>query len=417
MKKRFLALALALAMVLPLGTLSAAAEDEGTPAAPAADAAGTLSFENLSGRMLENYYPLLALGENIQTVEDFDYERQENDLRDMLNKLADGMAYQQAIAAAEAANGNAVGAAAITAAGAQLQTQYDALRETFNHVTSGDMRKDNEALGRQLRNMRDQTVIVGESLYITYKELEAGDAAAERAVAQLERMNREMTLRSELGQVSELTAQQTAAGLAQAKSGQATLRMNKDNICLQLKAMTGVGLDEPLTLGALPSVTAQQLADMDLEADLAKAKEASYELFDAKKTYDDALDAYNDAVRTYGYYSKGNGMMSATHTWQAAQYTYENAGQAYELKFRALYAKVKDCAQVLESKRTALALEQEEYEASALKFEQGAISANAFADAQDALAEAKDAVSGAARDLFSTYRSYCWAVEYGILNS
>ena len=40
---------------------------------------------------------------------------------------------------------------------------------------------------------------------------------------------------------------------------------------------------------------------------------------------------------------------------------------------------------MLATAANALALEQEEYEASALKFEQGAISANAFADAQGRL--------------------------------
>ena len=72
---------------------------------------------------------------------------------------------------------------------------------------------------------------------------------------------------------------------------------------------------------------------------------------------------------------------------------------------------------MLGAKRSALALEAKNYAVSALKYEQGNISANALADAKDSLADAKDGVAGAERDLFSQYRSYYWAVEYGILNS
>ena len=88
----------------------------------------------------------------------------------------------------------------------------------------------------------------------------------------------------------------------------------------------------------------------------------------------------------------------------------------FELNFRTLYAQVKDCAQVLEAKRAALASQERSYAVSALKYDQGNISANALADAKDELSSAKDEVASAERELFSKYRSYTWAVDYGILN-
>ena len=45
-----------------------------------------------------------------------------------------------------------------------------------------------------------------------------------------------------------------------------------------------------ITLGPLPEATAEQLAEMDLERDLAAAKEKSYELYDAEKILEDARD-------------------------------------------------------------------------------------------------------------------------------
>ena len=56
------------------------------------------------------------------------------------------------------------------------------------------------------------------------------------------------------------------------------------------------------------------------------------------------------------------------------------------------------------------------YAASELKYQQGTISQYALLEAKDELAKAEDAVRAAANDLFSTYNTYCWAVQHGILN-
>lgn len=445
MKLRMTALLLSAALTAALGMNAATAENEAT-AAPDAETLpvaetratltvdGTLAFSDLRKRMLAHYYPLLTLSENIQTLEEWDYQRTEDDLRKQLNQIAERQ--WQTIAApsidplALAASGMDAATIAGTIAGtsaasaavspvvrAQLQMQYDAYDEAFDNVRKGKLQADNEGVKRQLRDAQNQTVMMAESLYITCDSLAAQDAALARSIAALERTEREMTLRHQLGQVSALSVQQVSAGLAQARSGRETLRMNRDNLLLQLKAMTGTALDAPLTLGALPQVTQESLDKMDLDADLAKAREASYELYSAKKAYDDAKEAYDDARSEYGSSSPKNEWMQAKHTWQAAQYTYENAKQSYELKFRTLYARVKDAAQALAAKRAAAAAQEKRYAAEALKYEQGTISANALADAQDALAQANDEAASAARDLFTQYRSYENAVTYGILNN
>jgi len=410
----------------------------------APEAEDALRFLDLREKLLENYYPLLTLGESIQTLEEWDYERTESELRDQLNETARqqhaansgssarlaplnamisaglsedpanvALLASQAALQASAATGSALS----SMLSQQLQMQYDAYEEAYDKVREGKLQADNEGVKRQLRNLQDQTVLVAESLFITCKGLAAQDAALTRTVASLERTEREMRLRSELGQVSVLTVQQVDAGLAQARSGQKTLRMNLDNILLQLKAMCGVPLDQTLTIGALPQVTAAQLDAMELEADLARAQEKSYELYDAKKTCDDAKEAYEDAKDEYGERSKKNEWMQAKHTWQAAQYTYENAKQSYELRFRTLFAQVKDAAQALDAKRAAVTAQERLYAAEALRYEQGTISANALANAEDELARVRDEAASALRDLYAQYRTYENAVTYGILNS
>lgn len=52
-----------------------------------------------------------------------------------------------------------------------------------------------------------------------------------------------------------------------------------------------------------------------------------------------------------------------------------------------------------------------------LKYRQGTISQNALLDAEDELSSAKDAVETARRNLFTAYRTYYWAVNYGVMNS
>lgn len=430
MSKRLIALALAMTFGLALGANIVSAEDErpatatlvaaesaekkeaaGTTEAeaPKPDAEGTLSLLNLRSRMLEHYYPLLALEENIKTLEEWDYKRTEDELRDQLNETANKQWGLIMMSSVEPMAGEL--------AQVQMQMQYDALRDAFDDVRDGKLQKDNEGVKRQLRNLQDQTVIVAESLYITLKGLEAQDASLTRTIAALGRTEQEMTLREKLGQISALQLQQVQLGAMQAESGQKTLRMNMDNILMQLKAMSGVELDQSLALAALPTVTAEQVEAMSLEKDLASAQKASYELYDAKKAYDDAKETYDDAQKEYGSYSKKNEWMQAKHTWQAAQYTYENAKQGYELKFRTLYAQVKDAAQIISAKREALAAQEKSYQASALKYKQGTISANELANAGDELAKVKDELASAERDLLTQYRSYQWAVQYGILNS
>lgn len=302
----------------------------------------------------------------------------------------------------------ASGTVAFTELGAVMKANYYQLLALEENIAALKAANGDADTLRQLENAKEQMLLGGETLYITLVGLEAQDAALTRTIAALDRTEQEMTLRRELGQISDLQLSQITNGRAQAVSGQRTLRMNIELARMQLKAMTGVALDGTLTLAALPKVTAEQLAAMDVDTDLARAKQESYTLDEAKRAWDEAAAAA-DAGIAYGVPSAQNGK-------DAARYTYDSAVLTFELSFRTLYAQVKDCAQVLEAKRTALAAQEQSYAASALQYEQGRLSANALADAKDQLAEAKEAVATAERDLFAKYRSYQWAVDYGILN-
>ena len=441
MKKRWTALLLALAMLsaLAVGALadeqkkeeSAAETVQTTP-----DAAGTLSFENLGARMKEKSYALLALEENIALVESTDYEKVEQELRDGLNEIADaqwgmtalGSAGTAALSRVPTTEGppdafdhalagavNAVGAAVGSLASQSLQTQYDALRERFDDVRDGKLQRDNEGVVRQLKSMENNTVQMMQNVYITLLGLEEQSAALARQDAALDRTLAELELRYQLGQISTMTLEQAKAGKIQLESGKATLDMNITALRRQLNAMVGEELTAPLTLGALPAVTAEQLSAMDVEKDLEKAKAASYDLYAAKKTLDDADEEYDDSGAKSYYNERDYKKVQARHKWQSAQYTYNATVQKYELTFRSLCDKVKDCAQILSAAKVSLECERSDLAAAQLKYEQGTISENALHTAEDELYTAQDTVSGAERDLFTAYNNYRWAVDCGLL--
>ena len=432
MKKRWLALLLAGAVTLSLlgGSVLAAEEDGAEQTAGQTesqgqeedgaeggetgrepeenyipDPVGTLTFENLERRMRENNLTLLALEENIQAIRAIDYDVMYEDIRQALNSIASA---QWTMITSVPGLGSMMASS--------LDAQYDALRDQFEAIKDGELQKDNEDAIWQLQTLQDQMVMAGETTYLAIVEMERNLQTLDRNLEALDRSIQELELRYELGQISSQTLEQTRATRASLLSSRQTLESNISNYKFQLELMSGGELTGTVQLGALPQVTNQQLTDMNLEEDLAAAKAASYDLYEAQLTLDDARETYQDAGGD-GYYNKDNyEWQTANHQWKAAQYTYDAAVQNFETAFRTLYLQVKDCKQVLDAAGTALAVERDNYAVVQLKYEQGSVSYNELLDAQDTLDEAQDAVDAAEGDLFSAYHTYRWAVDHGILN-
>ncbi len=385
------------------------------PALPEPDAVGTVSFANLETRLRENNFTVRAFGENIAALESIDYEKMAEDMRKSINSIAKAQ-WSTITMGSQFPNLTPGEHIAISIAGssanASLQATYDSLRDTFDDLKKGEIQEDNAAVIRQLENAQDQLVMASESLYIALAELEQSDASLGRQLTALDRQIQELELRYDLGQISALALEQAKGGRTALVSGRDTLRMNMTNYKLQLEQMIGAELTGEIQLQALPGVKGEDLAAMDLEADLAAAKERSYTLFSAQRTLDDAREDYWDTPGAPTSYKR----VAAEHTWQAAQYTYTASVEGFENSFRTLYNQVKDYQQVLTAARTALAVEKDSFAASQLKFQQGSLSQNKLLEAQDKVTEAQEKVDSAAVDLFSAYNNYRWAVDYGILN-
>ena len=422
MKKRWTALLLALAMLSApaIGALADEQDKDETAAAEtvqtAPDAVGTLSFENLGARMKEKNYSLLALEENIAAIECVDYDKLEEDLRDKLNETAAKQWSAISPTPTEDSTINAVKSLLGQSSAAVLQQQYDAYRKSFDAIRNGELQQDNADLVRQLRAAEDNAVMMGETLYISLLALEEQSAALTRQTAALDRTLEELELRYQLGQISAMTLEQAKAGKTQLESGKAQIDAGIAGLRRQLNAMIGEDLTADLTLGPLPAVTAEQLAAMDVEKDYERFKEASYDLYAAKLTLDDADEDYKDKARDLGYNNDNYEYVAARRQWQAAQYTYNAAVQNAELSFRSLYDSVQSYASALNAAKVSLECERSDLAAAQLKYEQGTISENALHTAEDDLYTAQDTVNAAERDLFTAYNNYRWAVDHGLLN-
>lgn len=413
MKRRTLSLALAAALALSLlggAALAAEAPEPEEPQTPAEeyipDPVGSITFGNLSRRMHEGNLQVRSIQENIDILEELDYEDLKEDLRVQLNQMAQA----QWMMVQFGQSG--------TLAYERMDQAYDAVREQFDAIKDGDMQADNADTIRQLKNLQNQIVMAGEATYIALAAMENQQDGLERQLAALDRQITELDLRYELGHISSLTLKQAKSGRAALSSGLATLGMNLDTYKGQLELLIGADITGNISLGALPSVSQAELNAMDLEKDLAAAKANSWALYEASETHKDALKDYNDKGGDYGQTYKANDRdyTQARHTYYSAKYTYDNTVQNFELGLRNLYLKVKDCQQILSAARTALAVERDNYAAAQLKQSQGNLSQNALLEAGDKLKEAQEKVAGAENDLFSAYNTYRWAVDYGILN-
>ena len=392
---------------------------EPQPAAPAAP--GVIAYDTLEEQVLGGSLNALVLGESIKRIEANDYDRMQEDLRDGINEIVDlkwqldvgGGGIVTGIPALDAALSGMMDAS--TASTKQtLQTQYEAMRDTLADLKEGKIQKEAADGIRQLEDARASIVMVAQSMYIQLSELNATRAGLDRSLDALDRQLKELELRYDMGQISALTLQQVKAGRTSLVSGMQTMDMSLKTLNMNLEALVGAELTGESALSALPAVTDEQLAAMDLETDLAAAKAASFTLYSAQKTLDDARETFEQADEDYK--DSDYQFVQAQHAWQAAQYTYEAAVQSFELSFRTQYAQVKDYKQVLEAAKTALALEESSYAADRLKYEQGTISKNTLLAAADDLETARDKVATAQRNLLSAYNTYRWAVDRGILN-
>lgn len=399
-------------------TAAAQSEEEGADSSPGV--LGNVSFVNLDSQVRKNNCNVLALGETIKSLKAIDYKAWRKGTYQQLVALGNEISSLENVEIPLTGNdaqdpiNQQLLAMMKSSSMKTLQQAYASLDATYKDLRNGKMQDDNEATIRQLQNAQDQIVMATESLYVALVQMQINCSALDRSSAALDRTIQEMELRYSMGQISALTLQEVKVGRTSLESGKATMEMNVRKLRSQLEMMLGGELTGEIQIQPLNRVSSQQLDEMDLEKDLEKAKRVSYDIYSADHAWENAKADYSQAKKNF---AKGDYQLDmARHSENAAEYTYDATVQNFENGFRTLYYQVKDYQQILSAAETALAVEEASCAAAQLKYEQGTLAYNKLLDARDELADARDKVDTAAIDLFSAYNNYRWAVNSGILN-
>jgi len=381
-----------------------------TPGEPETQAQYDVTWEELDERIRFGGMNARTLTEQAANIQALDYEKLKEEIIDQINGVVEG-------AWVVSQKNLSIGGMEIENpyydpyTGGTLQQAYGSLKDALDAIRDGDTQKDNADAVRQIEDGVEQIVGGGESLYLTILELEQTLADGQRGLAAIDRSLEELRLRSRLGQVSQQQVESLERTRASTASQLDTLRYNITLCKTQLQSLMGEELTGVLTLSPLPDALSDGWTAPDYDADLAAARQASFTLYRAKQTLDDARDAWNDS-RGIGYQYKQE---MAQHTWAAAQAAYAAAETQFDTAFKALYDALGDYEQVWEDKKQETAYRQTLLSAAQTRYQRGMISKNALITAQDDLAAAQSAQEAAWRNLFSARNSYRRAVEYGLV--
>ncbi len=449
MKTRILSLCLAGSLLMSTGvTASAVRVGSSTPQSAVSrdwavtPVSTTLSFDRIGDKVRANNLTVRSLEETIASMEAMNWKEIIGDMEDAIDDMEDDLqSLKNAAGSLTTIYGNlqnsfaitdgALDAAGITSNISQLiqgtlaASQLRSLESTLNSLEDqlDDLKEQRDEYEkktlpdtkRQIQSAIDQMVIGAETLYTTILSTRQQRDSLVDAQAAMDRTVAEMELRYQRGQISELTLLQVKNGAETLNAGLGTLDVALDTMTYSLQSLLGDTVTGTLTLSALPAVSTADLDKADYTKDLAKAKEASYDLYKAARAVEDAEDDMEDARKEEGKNSYQYKM--AQHTYESAVLSEKSAVQSFELSFRSLYSQLAPARTAVANAENDLAYAQRVYQTAQLKYQQGNLSANGLADAKDTYVTALRDCATAQNDLFTAWHSYQNAVTYGVVSS
>ena len=159
-----------------------------------------------------------------------------------------------------------------------------------------------------------------------------------------------------------------------------------------------------ITIESLPEVTAEQLASIDYETDLAEALKNSYSIWSADDSVRKASDDYE------------NDVTNNLHAYEAAKIQRDATKESVKSSFRKLYKTMQEKITAMTAAQTDLAQAQKTFAVSQLQYNRGMISRIKFEEAQDTYTTAQETAENARTDLLTAYNNYQWA-KRGVMTS
>lgn len=298
----------------------------------------------------------------------------------------------------------------ITAQISVLQATRDSLYQQYKDLdddeddAKDEQKKTVDSTRRQMQNNADTICLSAENNYISLASMQYSLAQTERSLQQLDRSIAQTKKQVALG----IATKNTLSGLesqrellaAQQKSAQTSADSLANTIAIQCGYPTGT----EITIESLPEVTAEQLASIDYETDLAEALKNSYSIWSADDSVRKASDDYE------------NDVTNNLHAYEAAKIQRDATEESVKSSFRKLYKTMQEKNTAMTAAQTDLAQAQKTFAVSQLQYNRGMISRIKFEEAQDTYTTAQETAENARTDLLTAYNNYEWA-KRGVMSS
>lgn len=298
----------------------------------------------------------------------------------------------------------------ITAQISVLQATRDSLYQQYKDLdddeddAKDEQKKTVDSTRRQMQNNADTICLSAENNYISLASMRYSLAQTERSLQQLDRSIAQTKKQVALG----IATKNTLSGLesqrellaAQQKSAQTSADSLANTLAIQCGYPTGT----EITIESLPEVTAEQLASIDYETDLAEALKNSYSIWSADDSVRKASDDYE------------NDVTNNLHAYEAAKIQRDATEESVKSSFRKLYKTMQEKNTAMTAAQTDLVQAQKTFAVSQLQYNRGMISRIKFEEAQDTYTTAQETAENARTGLLTAYNNYQWA-KRGVMTS
>lgn len=298
----------------------------------------------------------------------------------------------------------------ITAQISVLQATRDSLYQQYKDLdddeddAKDEQKKTVDSTRRQMQNNADTICLSAENNYISLASMQYSLAQTERSLQQLDRSIAQTKKQVALG----IATKNTLSGLesqrellaAQQKSAQTSADSLANTLAIQCGYPTGT----EITIESLPEVTAEQLASIDYETDLAEALKNSYSIWSADDSVRKASDDYE------------NDVTNNLHAYEAAKIQRDATEESVKSSFRKLYKTMQEKITAMAAAQGDLAQAQKTFAVSQLQYNRGMISRIKFEEAQDTYTTAQETAENARTGLLTAYNNYQWA-KRGVMTS
>lgn len=268
---------------------------------------------------------------------------------------------------------------------ANLESQISSLESQMDTIDSTI-----ESTENTLNNAINQIVKGVETLYIGVVTMESSLDAIQRGIDTMDRTIAIYEKQYELGMVSQYEVEAMNYQRSTLASQLEALRFQIETSKITLEGMCGLELRGTIQLGELPMPTEEELADVSYEKYLEKATKQNVDVQNAKVDEEyDSSTANENAVTA--------------------------AEQTFAYNFKVLCMTVAEKDRLVGVAEEALAFQERTFEITAKQYELGMISQEEYRAGESDLLTAQESVNSAQLELFTAYRNYIWARDYGLI--